>query len=93
MSRTLLFPSLSQNFWDPLLVIKKLVITKGYGVGASTMEGQNAFAPTLCASFTRWMVKARVIRLRMIEVPNLSDQIAFCASHSFLEEVKRMLAT
>ena len=39
MSLTLLFPTLSQNSWDPL-VIKKLVITKGYGVGASTMEGK-----------------------------------------------------
>ena len=38
MSLTLCYPSLSQNSWDPLLVIKKLVITKGYGVGASTME-------------------------------------------------------
>ena len=58
----IIFPSLSQNSWDPLFVIKKLVITKGYGVGASTMEGQNAFALTLFASFTWWMVKARVIR-------------------------------
>ena len=26
----------------------KLVITKGYGVRATTIEGQNAFAPALC---------------------------------------------
>ena len=26
----------------------KLVITKGYGVWATTIEGQNAFAPTVC---------------------------------------------
>ena len=26
----------------------KLVITKGYGVRATNIEGQNAFAPTLC---------------------------------------------
>ena len=29
-------------------LLLKLVITKGYGVRATTMEGQNAFAPTLC---------------------------------------------
>ena len=26
----------------------KVVITKGYGVRATTIEGQNAFAPALC---------------------------------------------
>ena len=26
----------------------KLVITKGYGVRATTIEGQNTFAPALC---------------------------------------------
>ena len=28
--------------------ILKLVITKGYGVRATTIKGQNAFGPTLC---------------------------------------------
>ena len=37
----------------------------------------------LCISFTWQMVKTRVIRLRVIEGPNLCDQIAFCAFHSF----------
>ena len=35
--------------------IKKLVITKGYRVRATMIEGQNAFAPSLCfapVSFT-----------------------------------------
>ena len=30
----------------------------------------------------------RVIRFRVVERPNASDQIAFCASHSFLVEVQ-----
>ena len=29
-------------------LLLKLVITKGYGVRATTIEGQNAFAPSLC---------------------------------------------
>ena len=37
----------------------------------------------LCVGFTWQMVKTRVIRLREIK----SDQIAFCAFHSFLVEV------
>ena len=28
--------------------LQELVITKGYGVLATTIEGQNAFAPKLC---------------------------------------------
>ena len=34
------------------------------------------------------MVKTRVIRLRVIEGPNVRDQIALCAFHSFLVEVQ-----
>ena len=34
------------------------------------------------------MVKARVIRLRVIEGPNASDQIVLCAFHPFLVEVQ-----
>ena len=48
----------------------KLVITKGYGVQATTIEGQNAFPPVLCVSFTWQMVKTRVSKLRVIEGPN-----------------------
>ena len=29
----------------------KLVITKGYGVRATTIEGQNAFSPALCFAY------------------------------------------
>ena len=28
--------------------LQELVITKGYGVQATTIEGQNTFAPKLC---------------------------------------------
>ena len=41
----------------------------------------------LCVSFTRYMVKTRVIRVRYVEGQNARDQIAFCTSHSFLVEV------
>ena len=34
------------------------------------------------------MVKTRVIRLRKIEGPNASNQIASCTFHSFLVEVQ-----
>ena len=34
------------------------------------------------------MIKTCVIRLRVIEGPNVRDQIAFCAFHSFLVEVQ-----
>ena len=42
----------------------------------------------LCVSFTRQMVKIRVIRLRGVEGRNARDQITFCAFHSFLVEVQ-----
>ena len=34
------------------------------------------------------MVKTRVIRIRVIEGPNVHDQIALCAFYSFLVEVQ-----
>ena len=34
------------------------------------------------------MVKPHVIRLPVIECPNISNQIALCAFHSFLVEVQ-----
>jgi len=34
------------------------------------------------------MVKTRVIKIRVIEGPNVHDQIAFCAFHSSLVEVQ-----
>ena len=34
------------------------------------------------------MVKAPIIRLQVIEGPNASDQIAFCAFHPFLVELQ-----
>ena len=67
-----------------------LVITKGYGVQATTIEGQNLCCSiaVLCVSFTRQIVKTRVNRLGVIKGPNTRDQIAFCAFHSFLVEVQ-----
>ena len=54
------------------------------------MEGQNAFAPTLYFAYVSRdkRSKTRVIRLRVLEGPNVRDQIAFCAFHSFLVEVQ-----
>ena len=40
----------------------------------------------LCISFTRQMIKTRVIRLRGVESRNVCDQIAFCSFLSFLVE-------
>ena len=43
------------------LIIIKLVITEGYGVWATTIEGQNAFAPELCFAYVlrdRWSERA-----------------------------------
>ena len=61
----------------------ELVITRGYEMRETTIEGQNAFAPTLCfvvlcGSFTSRMVKTRVIRLRVFEGQNARDPF-----HSF----------
>ena len=66
----------------------ELVITRGYEMRETTVEGQNAFAPTLCfvvlcGSFTSRMVKPRVIRLRVFEGQNARDPF-----HSFLVEVQ-----
>ena len=41
----------------------------------------------LCVSFTWYMIKTRVIRVRGVEGRNARDQIAFCSFHSFLVEV------
>ena len=44
----------SVRVWWVILIASKtrflleLVTTKGYGMRAATIEGQNAFAPTLC---------------------------------------------
>ena len=57
---------------------------------AITIEGQNAFAPTLYFAYVssdRWS-KTRVTRLRVIEGPNAHDQIAVYTFHSFLTEVQ-----
>ena len=62
----------------------------GYGVRATTIDGQRAFAPTLYFAYVsrdRWS-KAREIRLRVLEEPNARDQIALNAFHSFLVEVQ-----
>jgi len=59
-------------------------------VRATTIEGQNAFAPTLYFAYVSrdgWS-KTRVNRLRVIEGPNARDQTALYAFHSFLEEVQ-----
>ena len=80
----------------------KLGITKGHEVRATTIEGQNSLlqhcASVLCLSFTRGVVKTRLIRLRVIESPyrqlrrqegpNARDQIALGGFHSFLVEVQ-----
>ena len=42
----------------------------------------------LFVSFTWQVVKTCVIRLQGVEGQNVPDQIAFCALHSFLEEVQ-----
>ena len=54
------------------------------------IEGQNAFAPSLCFAEVSHMtlVKTRVIRLRVIGSPNAHDQIVFCAFHSLSVEVQ-----
>ena len=54
------FPGLKNfifHFPISCMKIDRLVITKGYGAQATTIEGQNAVAPTLCfaqVSRDRW---------------------------------------
>ena len=59
-----------------------LLITEGYGVRATTIEGQNAYTQMLC-----------VISYELLEVANARHQTALCAFHSFLVEVQTKLAT
>ena len=47
----------------------------------------------LCTIFPWWKVKTCLIRLRLIEGTNASDQIAFGALHLFLVEVQTKLVT
>ena len=42
----------------------------------------------LCVSFTLQIVKTHMIRIRVIEGPNMHDQSVFCAFHTFLVEVQ-----
>ena len=51
--------------------------TKCYGIQAITIEGQNAFAPTLCLP-----------KFHVTDGHNMGDQIAFYAFHLFLVEVQ-----
>ena len=78
-------------FYLPLKLVMK-VITKGYVVRATTIEGQNAFAPSLCSSvvcvsFACGKSK-HASSVRAIEGPNARDQTAFRAFHTFLVEVQ-----
>ena len=69
------------------LLVSDPVITEGFGVQATTIKGQNAFAQTLCfaqVSCDRWSNMHDL--LQVIEVANSHDQIAFHAFHSFLME-------
>ena len=63
-----------------------LVITIGHGVQATTKRFCSI--AVLCVSFTRQIVKTRVIRFPVIANPNARVQIEFSAFHSFLVEVQ-----
>ena len=63
-----------------------LVITIGHGVQATTKRFCSI--AVLCVSFTRQIVKTRVIIFPVIANPNARVQIEFCAFHSFLVEVQ-----
>ena len=69
-----------------------LVITKGYGVRASTIKGQNAFAPR-CA-LRKFHVtdgqntRDKITSDRRSRRAYARDRIVFCAFHSFLVEVQ-----
>ena len=65
------------------------MITKGYGVRATTIEDQKFHVTD--GQNTRDQIS--VIRFRVIRGPKAHDQIAFCVFHSFLIKSKRMLAT
>ena len=72
--------NLPSNNWAPIIQ-NLLVITKSYGVGAITIEGQNAFAPSLCQCALR--------KLHVRSSQNTCDQIT-CDRRS---KRARMLAT
>ena len=66
-----------------------MMITKGYGVRATTIEDQKFHV----TDGQNMRDQIRVIRFRVIRGPKAHDQTAFCAFHSFLIKSKRMLAT
>ena len=61
-----------------------MMITKGYGVRAKTIEDQKFHVTD--GQNTRDQI--RVMRFRVIKGPKARDQNAFCAFHSFLVEVQ-----
>ena len=66
-----------------------LVITKGYGVQTTSIEGENAFAHR-CTLRKLHVTDSKNIRDQITsdKSPNAGYQIAFCAFHSFLVEVQ-----
>ena len=65
----------------------KLAKANCYAVWATTIAGQNAFAPALC--FRKFHVKdGQNIRDQVIEGPNTGHRSACCAFHTFLVEVQ-----
>ena len=57
-------------------------------MGATTIEGENAFAPTLLSALGNFhVIDSQNTRDQITSDrlgPNASDQIEFCAFHSFL---------
>ena len=68
--------------------MSQLIITSNNQTLQSANDKDRRSNAVIFASFTRQMVKTRVIRFRGVEGPNACNQIAFCAFHSFLVEVQ-----
>ena len=62
------------------MMMMMMMITKGYGVPATTIEDQKFHVTD--GQNTRDQI--RVIRFRVIRGPKAHDQTAFCAFHSLL---------
>ena len=61
-----------------------IVITKGYGVRATTIEGRNAFAPSLCFAYSlrskRFLLSSQLSRRTRAET--LAMQVTLRKSHA-----------
>ena len=72
-------PDIKKNLLRVTTKVNELVITKGYRVWATTIDGQNAFAPLLCFAQVSSDSQNTHDQIMSDRSSNMHDEIAFCA--------------